>query len=104
MYAMEIIGVDIVLGAQWLEALGTLQLNLQEQFIIFYENRRKYKFYGINFPPPQIVSSNKMEKMIKKGAQAFFLHCYAMEGIVDENQNVYPREIEQLLGEHNEIF
>ena len=66
MYVIEIRGVDIVLGAQWLEMLGTVELNLQEQFIRFYENGRRYKLYNINCPPPQIVSSNKMEKMIKR--------------------------------------
>ena len=55
MYAMEIRGVDIVLGAEWLETLGTVGINLQEQFIRFYENGRKYKLYNINCPPPQIV-------------------------------------------------
>ena len=43
MYAMTIGRVDIVLGAQWLERLGTFRLNLREQFINFYENGRKYK-------------------------------------------------------------
>ena len=45
-----------------------------------------------------------MEKMIKKGAQAFFLHCYCMERTDDERQNTYPCELEQLLGEHSDIF
>ena len=66
LYAMEIRGVDIALGAQCLETLGTVKLNLREQFIKFYENGRKYKLYKINFPSPQIVSSNKMENMIKR--------------------------------------
>ena len=42
--------------------------------------------------------------MIKKGTQAFFLHYYVMERIVDESQNTDPRELEQLLGEHSDIF
>ena len=66
MYVMEIRGVGIVLGAKWLEMMGTGRLNLREQFIRFYENGRKYKLYSINFPPPKIVSSNKMERMIKR--------------------------------------
>ena len=56
-----------------------------KQFIRFYENERKYKLQGINSPPPQIVSSNRMEKMIKKGAQAYFLHCFAMEESTKED-------------------
>ena len=98
MYAMEIRGVDIVLGAQWLETLGIVGLNLREKFIRFYENGRKYKLYNINYPPPQIVSSNKMEKMIKKGAQSFFLHCYAMERTTDERKNIDPRELDNYWG------
>ena len=104
MYVMEIGGVGIVLGTQWLETSGIVGLNLQEQFIRFYENGRKYKLYSINYLPPQIVSSNKMEKIIKKGAQAFFLNCYVMERTTDERQNTDPRELEQLLDEHSDNF
>ena len=42
--------------------------------------------------------------MVKKGAQAFFLHCYAMEGTTNEIQNTNPRELEKILGEHSDIF
>ena len=45
-----------------------------------------------------------MEKMIKKGAQSFLLHCYAMERTTDERQNTDPRELEQILVEHSDIF
>ena len=42
--------------------------------------------------------------MIKKGAQAFFLHYYAMERKTNERKNTNPCELEQLLGEHSDIF
>ena len=74
MYVMEIGGVDIVLGSKWFETLGTVGLNLREQFIRFYENGSRYNIYSINCPPTKIVSSNKMENMIKNGGEAFFLH------------------------------
>ena len=93
MYVMAIEGVEIVLGAQWLETIGTVRVNLQEHFIKFYKNGRKYKLYNIDCPPPRIVSSNKMEKMVKKGARPFFLHCYAMERTTNERQNTNPREL-----------
>jgi hypothetical protein len=51
MYDMPIRGVDIVLGAQWLATLGSVRLNLQEKFIIHYENGEKYKLHGINYAP-----------------------------------------------------
>jgi hypothetical protein len=95
MYAMPIRGIDIVLGPQWLATLGTVGLKLQEKFIRFYQNGEKYKLHGINCPPSQIVSSNRMEKMIKKGARAYFLYCYARDGTTKEDKNDVPcyREI-----------
>jgi hypothetical protein len=51
MYSMEIGGVDVVLGAQWLSTIGTVGLNLQKQFLEFFENGRKYKFNEIKSPP-----------------------------------------------------
>ena len=75
---MEIKGVDIVLGAQWLETMGTVGLNLREQFIRFYENGRKYNIYNINCTPPQIVAFSQMETMIKEGSSSLLLTllCY----------------------------
>ena len=104
MYVMEIGGVDIVLGSKWFETLGTVRLNLREQFIRFYENGRKYKPYSIKFHPPQIVSCNQMENIIINGDKYFFLHYYSMEGKTDERQNTNTHELDQLLGEHNDII
>ena len=60
--------------------------------------------FTILIPPLPKLSHNKMEKMIKKGAQAFFLHCYAMEGTTDKRENTDQHELEQILGEHSDIF
>ena len=79
MHTMAIEGVEIVLDAQWLETLGIVGLNLREKFINFYENGRKYKLYSINCPPPQIVSSNKMEKIVKGSSSLLLtLLCYGI--------------------------
>jgi hypothetical protein len=104
MYVMLIGVVYNVLGAQWLSILCTVGLNLQEKFIRFYENGEKYKFQGINYPPPQIVSSNKMEKMIKKGAQDYLLHLYAIERTTNEYKNDDPKKLDKILGKCSTIF
>ena len=70
---MEIRGVDIVLGAQLLEMPGTTGLNLQEKFIIFYENGRKYKLYGINWPPsPNCLIKQDGENDKQRELKIFF--------------------------------
>jgi hypothetical protein len=102
MYAMVIGGVDIILGAQWLASIGTVRLNLQKQFLSFYESKKKYKFHGINNLPTQLFSSNKMKKMIWKGARAYLLHCSSMEEMYDETK--YPNGINKMLEKYDTIF
>ena len=62
MYFMAIKEVDIILGTQWLETLGTKILNLREQFINFYEDERKYNIYSINSPSPKLSHPIKWKK------------------------------------------
>ena len=80
------------------------KIKLTTTIISCYENEREYKLYSINFPRPKIVSSNKMENIIINGDQYFFLHYYSMEGKTDERQNTDTHELDQLMGEHNDII
>jgi hypothetical protein len=43
-----------------------------------------------------------MKKMIWKGAQAYLLHCYSMEGVYDETK--YPKGLDKMLEKYNTIF
>ena len=63
-YTVPIQGVDVVLGIQWLQTLGTYSANHQKQFISFKWEGQKHKLYGFQAPENQIVSSSQMMKMI----------------------------------------
>ena len=47
-YAVPLGGVDVVLGIQWLQTLGTYSANHQEHFIKFKWQGERYKLYGSN--------------------------------------------------------
>ena len=66
-------GVDIVLGIQWLQTLGTYSANHQEHFIQFYWLGKEYKLYGFQPPQTQLVTSHQMERLIRKGAPAYVI-------------------------------
>ena len=72
--------MDIVLGVQWLQTLGTYSANHQKHFIKFKWKGKNYKLYGLQPPGTQIVSSQQMEKLIRKGASAYVIQCHQMEG------------------------
>ena len=70
-YAAPLGGVDAVLGIQWLQTLVTYSANHEKHFIKFKWQGEKYKLYGFQPPRTQIVSSQKMEKLIRKGESTY---------------------------------
>ena len=61
-------GVDVVLGVQWLQSLGTIAFNFQELFIKFSMEGKEVELRGIARKPGKIISSNGMTAS-KKGAK-----------------------------------
>ena len=40
-------GVDVVLGVQWLQSLGTVAFNFQELFLNFFSEGKEFELRGI---------------------------------------------------------
>ena len=57
-FAVPLEGIDVVLGIQWLQTLGTYSANHQEHFIEFHAFRKTHKLYGFQPPPTQLVTSH----------------------------------------------
>ena len=72
-FAVPLGGVDVVLGIQWLQTLGTYSANHQEHFIKFKWLGKKYKLYSFQPPQTQLITSHQMERLIRKGAPAYVI-------------------------------
>ena len=59
-------GVDVVLGVQWLQSLGTIAFNFQEIFLRFFLEGKEVELQGMSRKPRKIISSNVMTNIIKK--------------------------------------
>ena len=57
----------------------------------------RYKLYGFQPPRTQIVSSHKMEKLIRKGAPAYVVQCQEMELLTSEVVKQDHPEIQGLI-------
>jgi hypothetical protein len=62
-------GVDVVLGIQWLQSLGTMAFDFQELFMKFSLEGKEIELRGIRGKPSKLISSNGMTKILKKGHQ-----------------------------------
>jgi hypothetical protein len=67
MFSIDMGGCDIVLGADWLRTLGPILMDFKELTMQFDQEGQQYKFQGITIGSPEIISSHRMEKILKKG-------------------------------------
>ena len=58
-------GVDVVLGFQCLQSLGTVAFNFQKLFMKFSWEGKEYELNGITGKPSKLISSNGMTKLFK---------------------------------------
>ena len=87
-----------------METLGTYSANHREHFIKFNWQGQKYKLQGFQAPATQIVSSQQMKKIIRKGATAYLLQCSQMEAQETKGENAKPSKIQELIQKHKKVF
>jgi hypothetical protein len=67
MIAINMCGIDVVLGVQWLQSLGILALNFQYLFVTFSLESKEIELRGIQGKPSKLIISNNMTKLLKRG-------------------------------------
>ena len=95
--AVPLGGIDVVLGIQWLQTLGTYSANHQEHFIEFHAFGKTHKLYGFQPPPTQLVIAHQMEKLRWKDALMYILQCQEMEILTSEGDMDKQLETQELI-------
>jgi hypothetical protein len=72
MFSIDMGGCDIVLGVEWLHTLGPILMDFKELTMQFQQEGQQYKFQGITTGSPEIISSHRMENLLKKGHSGLF--------------------------------
>jgi hypothetical protein len=101
MFAIDMGGCDIVLGAEWLRTLGPILMDFQNLTMQFDQGGHKHKFQGIIAGSPEIISSHRMEKLLKKGHSGVIAQLHAIQAT--EIPPV-PQHLQALLSKHKTVF
>jgi hypothetical protein len=67
MFAINMGGCDIVFCGDWLRNLGPILMDFNDLTMQFDQEVHHYRFQGITIGSPKIISSHRMEKLLKKG-------------------------------------
>jgi hypothetical protein len=101
MFAIDMGGCDIVLGADWLMTLGPILMDFKELTMQFNQEGQQYKFQGIVPGSPEVISSHCMEKLLKKGHFGVISQLHAIQAT--ETPPV-PQDLQALLSKHQMVF
>jgi hypothetical protein len=79
MFSIDMGGCDIVLGVEWLRTLGPILMDFKELTMQFNQEGQQYKFQGIIVDSLEIISSHRMEKLLKKGHSGIISQLHAIQ-------------------------
>jgi hypothetical protein len=101
MFAIDMGGCDIVLGVDWLRTLGPILMDFHNLTMQFDQGGHKHKFQGITAGSPEIISSHRMEKLLKKGHSGVIAQLHTIQAT--EIPPV-PQDLQALLSRHQTVF
>jgi hypothetical protein len=101
MFSIDMGGCDIVLGEDWLRTLGPILMDFKDLTMQFDQEGHQYKFQGIIIGSPEIISSHRMEKLLKKGHSGFIAQLHAIQAT--ETPSVL-QDLQAILYKHQLVF
>ena len=103
MFSIDMGGWDIVLGAEWLRTLGPITMDFKELYLRFTHDSHTYTLKGICADPYKIISSHRMEKLLKKGHSRIIAQFSDIQFLDSPTQEVYT-ELQLVLNKHQQVF
>jgi hypothetical protein len=101
MFSIDMGGCGIVLGVEWLCTLGPIIMDFKELTMQFKQEGKNYQFQGLTFGSPEIISSHRMENILKKGHSGIIAQLHSIQ--VVETPFVHP-DLQAILSKNQAIF
>jgi hypothetical protein len=76
-------------------------MDFKELTMQFNQEGKQYKFQGIIVSSPDIISSHRMEKMLKKGHSGIIAQLHVIQ---DTKTPFVPQDLQSILSKHQVVF
>ena len=101
MFSIEMGRCDIFLGVEWLRTLGPILMDFKELTIQFQQKGQRYHFQGLTVSSSEIISSHRMENLLKKGHSSIISQLHSIH--VVETPSVHPN-LKAIISKNQAIF
>jgi hypothetical protein len=82
--------------------LGTMDFNFQELFMKFSLEWKKIELRGIAGKPSKVISSNGMNKLLKKGNKGVIIQLFSLD--VQTSKSSIPLYLQGIIYNHYKVF
>lgn len=90
MFAIDMGGCDVVLGADWLCTLGLVTMEFKELHMSFTTDGRTHTLKRLQSGSPEIISSHHMENILKKGHSGIIAQFHAIKVMDNPTPQIHP--------------
>jgi hypothetical protein len=102
---VDLADTNVVLGVQWLYSLGDINMNYKIMRMEFRdEEGRRVVLRGMTIDPPRIVSTKKMEVVLRHRNTTWATKCLITTKKTTEGRQHYHMDMQELLGKHDRVF
>jgi hypothetical protein len=102
MISIQMGGVDVVLGVQWLQSLGIVALNFQDLFMRFSLEDKEIELRGNQGKPSKVISSDSITKLLKKGHHGVIAQLCSLD--VQTSISSAPLDLQIVINNHSKVF
>ena len=101
MFSIDMGGCNIVLATDWIRNLGPIIMDFKDLKMQFDQEGHQYKFQCIVVDSPEIISSHRMEKLLKKSHSGVIAQLHAIQAT--ETPSV-PQDLQAIISKHQVVF
>jgi hypothetical protein len=94
--------MEVVLGVQWLQSLGTMALNFQDIFMRFSSDGKEIELRDIQGKPSKVKISNRMTKLLKKGHHCVIAQLCSLD--VQTSISSAPMDLQMVINNYSKVF